>query len=121
MVLYPSALQPVSNLLARPLESPFPPLNNAHLPQGIAGIAVLGAAYTPHDGIPITAALPGDGLARVAEGVRLREALRWQRAAGALGRRSARPYAQGVRARLRRFLRGIWASTRPRLSCWINR
>lgn len=71
VLLYLSAIQPVSNLLARPLESPYPPLNNAHLPQGIAGIAVLGASYIPHDGVPITAALPGDGLARVAEGVRL--------------------------------------------------
>jgi uncharacterized SAM-binding protein YcdF (DUF218 family) len=70
-LLYLCAIQPVTNLLARPLESRFPPLSNAQLPQGIAGIAVLGAGYRPHDGIPITAALSAEGLARVAEGVRL--------------------------------------------------
>src|SRR5262249_18389498 len=42
-----------------------------HLPQGIAGIAVLGAAYVELENAPITAEIPGDGLARVAEGVRL--------------------------------------------------
>jgi uncharacterized SAM-binding protein YcdF (DUF218 family) len=71
VLLYLSAIQPVTDLLARPLESRFPPLTKAQLPQGIAGIAVLGAGYTPHDGVPITAALSSAGLARVAEGVRL--------------------------------------------------
>lgn len=71
VLLYLSAIPPVTNLLLRPLESAFPSLDNAHLPQGIVGIAVLGASYTPHDGVPITAAIPGEGLPRVAEGVRL--------------------------------------------------
>ena len=70
-LLYLCALAPVSNMLLRPLESPFPALDDAHLPQGIAGIAVLGAVYYPRDGVPITASLPGEGLERVAEGVRL--------------------------------------------------
>jgi len=71
VLLYLSSITPVANFLLQPLESPFPPLSDAQLPQGIAGIAVLGATFNPHDGIPITAALPGESLQRVAEGVRL--------------------------------------------------
>jgi uncharacterized SAM-binding protein YcdF (DUF218 family) len=69
-LLYLCALGPVSRALVAPLES-YPALDDARLPQGIAGIAVLGAATVPRAGIPITARIPGDGLARVAEGVRL--------------------------------------------------
>jgi uncharacterized SAM-binding protein YcdF (DUF218 family) len=70
-LLYLCALAPVSNALLTPLESPYHALDDAHLPQGIAGIAVLGATYVPRENAPITAAIPGDGLARVSEGVRL--------------------------------------------------
>ena len=69
-LLYLCALGPVSSALLKPLEC-YPALDDAHLPQGIAGIAVLGAAYIPRDGRPITAEIPGAGLPRVAEGVRL--------------------------------------------------
>lgn len=71
VLLYLSALAPVAGLLLRPLESHFPPLDDAHLPEGIVGIAVLGFRFNPRDGIPITGALPGESLQRVAEGVRL--------------------------------------------------
>jgi hypothetical protein len=57
VLLYLSAIQPVTSLLVGPLVSPFPPLNDAHLPQNIAGVAVLGAVYTPHDGFQMTSSL----------------------------------------------------------------
>jgi uncharacterized SAM-binding protein YcdF (DUF218 family) len=66
-----SALAPVSSMLLSPLESAYPPLSDENLPKGIVGVVVLGSSYIPHDGVPITAAIPGDGLARIAEGVRL--------------------------------------------------
>jgi uncharacterized SAM-binding protein YcdF (DUF218 family) len=70
LLLYLSAIAPVSNALIAPLES-WPALSDAHLPRDIAGIAVLGALYRPRDDTPITGQIPGSGLARVAEGVRL--------------------------------------------------
>jgi len=69
-LLYLSSIQPVSTALLKPLES-YPALDDAHLPQGIAGIAVLGAYYDPQPDTPITGQLPGDSLERVSEGVRL--------------------------------------------------
>src|SRR4051812_20424912 len=69
-LVYLSSLEPVANALLGPLES-YPALDDAHLPQGIAGIAVLGAYYAPRTDTPITAQLPDQGLERVAEGVRL--------------------------------------------------
>jgi uncharacterized SAM-binding protein YcdF (DUF218 family) len=69
--LYLCSLSPVSDALLMPLESKYHALDDAHLPQGIAGIAVLGAGYVELEDAPITAKIPEDGLARVAEGVRL--------------------------------------------------
>lgn len=70
VLLYLCALAPVANGLLTPLEC-YPALDDAHLPKGIAGIAVLGASFRPRDGTPITSQLSLAGLARVAEGVRL--------------------------------------------------
>ncbi len=70
-LLYVCSLEPVSNALLEPLESSHPALDDAHLPQGIAGIAVLGAQFNPRTDAPITAQLTGAGLERAAEGVRL--------------------------------------------------
>jgi len=69
-LVYLASLEPVASALLAPLES-YPALDDAHLPQGIAGIAVLGAYYAPRTDTPITAQLPDQGLERVAEGVRL--------------------------------------------------
>jgi uncharacterized SAM-binding protein YcdF (DUF218 family) len=69
--LYLCSLGPVTQALLRPIEVPYRGIDAAHLPQGIAGIAVLGSYYGPYDGVPITGALSAEGLARVAEGVRL--------------------------------------------------
>ena len=71
VLLYLCGWSPVTTALLDPLESPYRAIDAAHLPQGIAGIAVLGAAYSPGDGLPITAALSAEGLQRAAEGVRL--------------------------------------------------
>src|SRR5689334_22763987 len=51
--LYLCSLSPVSDALLMPLESRYHALDDAQLPQGIAGIAVLGAAYVQLDGVPI--------------------------------------------------------------------
>jgi uncharacterized SAM-binding protein YcdF (DUF218 family) len=70
-VVYFSAISPVANILLAPLENQYAPLGNVQdLPQ-VRFIVVLGSGYWPHDGVPVTAALPGNGLARIAEGVRL--------------------------------------------------
>src|SRR5690349_23484511 len=65
--LYLCSLTPVSDVLLMPLESRYHALDDAHLPQGIAGIAVLGAGYVELEDAPITARISEDGLARVAE------------------------------------------------------
>ncbi len=70
-LLYLCTLDPVANALLRPLERAYRGLDDTHLPQGIAGIAVLGSTYTPRPGVPITGALNAEGLQRAAEGVRL--------------------------------------------------
>jgi uncharacterized SAM-binding protein YcdF (DUF218 family) len=55
-----------------PLESRYPSLNEA-APElaHVSAIVVLGSAYSPRDNRPITAVLDTEGLARIAEGVRL--------------------------------------------------
>jgi uncharacterized SAM-binding protein YcdF (DUF218 family) len=70
VLLFLAASEPVASALLRPLES-YPSLDDAHLPQNIAGIVVLGAYYAPRPNRPITAELPGSSLERIAEGVRL--------------------------------------------------
>lgn len=70
-LLYLCSLAPVSSALMESLGAPYRGIDAAHLPQGIAGVAVLGAYYEPRDGVPITSALSADGLSRAAEGVRL--------------------------------------------------
>lgn len=72
LIVYLSAIDPVANALLTPLESRYPPLGDAREIPAAHFIVVLGSGYGPHDGIPITAALSGDGLARIAEGVRLK-------------------------------------------------
>jgi len=69
--VYLAAAGPVADALLIPLEGRYPPLGDTRLLPRIGYIVVLGSSYAPRDGIPITAALEGDGLARIAEGVRL--------------------------------------------------
>jgi uncharacterized SAM-binding protein YcdF (DUF218 family) len=70
-VVYFSAITPVANALLAPLEGRYPPLTDIQKLPPVRYVVVLGSAYAPREGIPITAALEGDGLARIAEGVRL--------------------------------------------------
>jgi len=65
------ALGVVGDLLLTPLERQFPPFQGTRAPPAVDYIVVLGSSYVPRDGIPITAALDGEGLTRAVEAVRL--------------------------------------------------
>ena len=71
LLVYLAAIAPVSNALLTPLEDRYPPLADIRKLPPVRYIVVLGSSYTPYDGIPITAALGGEALPRIAEGVRL--------------------------------------------------
>ncbi len=71
LVVYLSSIALVGDGLLNPLESEYPPLREDTSLPATAFVVVLGTGYAPHDHVPITAALDGDGLARVVEGVRL--------------------------------------------------
>jgi uncharacterized SAM-binding protein YcdF (DUF218 family) len=66
-----AAAVPVGDILLEPLEHTYPPLGESGALPAVDYVVVLGSGYTPHDGIPITAALDREGLVRVVEGVRL--------------------------------------------------
>lgn len=68
-VAYLGATGLVANALLLPLERQYPPLDTNIAPP--RHIVVLGSYYAPRDGLPVTAALGSDGLARITEGVRL--------------------------------------------------
>jgi uncharacterized SAM-binding protein YcdF (DUF218 family) len=70
LLVYVAAVAPVANALLAPLESRYPPLEDIRS-LAVSDIVVLGSTYQPRYGIPVTAALGDDGLARIAEGVRL--------------------------------------------------
>jgi uncharacterized SAM-binding protein YcdF (DUF218 family) len=75
ILLYVAAIGPVADALLEPLEVRYPPLGVDQILPAVPYIVVLGSDYAPRDGIPITAALSGDALARIAEGVRLMRTL----------------------------------------------
>jgi uncharacterized SAM-binding protein YcdF (DUF218 family) len=75
-LVYLSATAPVSNALLAPLEERFPPLGDVQNLPPVRYIVVLGNGYGQRDDIPVTAALPPDALARIAEGVRLMRRVR---------------------------------------------
>ena len=56
--------------LLNSLEARYPPLQDQSALQ-VRWIVVLGSSYSPHDGVPVTAALDQDALVRIVEGVRL--------------------------------------------------
>jgi uncharacterized SAM-binding protein YcdF (DUF218 family) len=69
VVAYLGSISVVGDALIGSLESRYAPLGSDHpAPQAVV---VLGSGFRPHDGVPITAALDGDGLIRLVEGVRL--------------------------------------------------
>ncbi len=61
----------VGDGLLGPLERRYPPLHRGQSLPVAPWIVVLGSDYAPRDDIPVTAALDGDGLVRIVEGVRL--------------------------------------------------
>jgi uncharacterized SAM-binding protein YcdF (DUF218 family) len=70
-VVYLAAIGPVSNSLLGHLERGYAPLpQDKPLPE-VEFVVVLGSGYTPHDGVPVTAAFDEDGLVRISEGIRL--------------------------------------------------
>jgi uncharacterized SAM-binding protein YcdF (DUF218 family) len=70
-IAYLGAIAPVSNALLAPLERKYSPLRDDKQLPAIEYVVVLGSSYEPRDGIPVTAALGEEGLARVTEGIRL--------------------------------------------------
>jgi uncharacterized SAM-binding protein YcdF (DUF218 family) len=60
----------VGDWLLNSLEARYPPLQDQSALQ-VRWIVVLGSSYSPHDGIPVTAALDQDALVRIVEAVRL--------------------------------------------------
>jgi uncharacterized SAM-binding protein YcdF (DUF218 family) len=71
LVVYAGSISLVGDALLGPLEHRYPPLHPDPPPPAAAYVVVLGGGYAPHDGVPVTAALNADSLARIVEGVRL--------------------------------------------------
>jgi uncharacterized SAM-binding protein YcdF (DUF218 family) len=70
-VVYAGSISVVGDALLGPLERRYPPLPQHESLPAAGYVVVLGAGYAPRDGVPVTAALNADGLARVVEGVSL--------------------------------------------------
>jgi uncharacterized SAM-binding protein YcdF (DUF218 family) len=70
-VIYLGAIAPVGNPLLGSLEHRYAPLPEGTPLSAVEFVVVLGSGYTPHDRVPITAALDEDGLVRITEGIRL--------------------------------------------------
>jgi len=70
-LVYLAAIAPVSEALLAPLEGRFHSLLEVRNLPPLRYIVVLGSGYGQRDDVPVTAALPADGLARITEGVRL--------------------------------------------------
>jgi uncharacterized SAM-binding protein YcdF (DUF218 family) len=71
LLVYLLSLAPVGDALLRPLERQYSsPEAGAGLPS-VPYVVVLGSRYTPSAGLSPVAALDGDGLARIVEGVRV--------------------------------------------------
>jgi len=75
MVAYLGASPIVGDALIGPLERAYPPLREGEPLLAVGYIVVLGSGYTPHDGVPVTAALSQAGLARIVEAIRLMHGL----------------------------------------------
>jgi len=71
ILAYFSSTPLLGETLLAPLERRYPPLDEQHQLPLIRYVVVLGSDYEPRAGIPTTAALDSDGLARIVEGIRL--------------------------------------------------
>lgn len=70
-VAYLGSTPLIGDALLSPLERQYPPLPRERPLPNVSYIVVLGSGYAPHDGVPVTAALDPDGLARVVEAVQI--------------------------------------------------
>ena len=92
-IAYLSALPMCGRALLAPLESAYPPLT-ARVPSA-EFVVVLGSGYSPHDGVPVAAALDDAGRARIIEGIRLLKQLGTARLVVSGGRPRRTPAAIG--------------------------
>jgi uncharacterized SAM-binding protein YcdF (DUF218 family) len=92
-IAYLSAMPLFGRALLAPLESEYPPLTTSVPPAGV--IVVLGSGYSPHDGVPVSAALDDAGRARIIEGIRLAKQLGTARLVLSGGRPRRTPAAIG--------------------------
>src|SRR5580692_2903227 len=60
-IIYLAAIPPVSNALLGPLEHRYAPLPQDKPLPVVEFVVVLGSGYTPHEGVPVTAALSEEG------------------------------------------------------------
>jgi uncharacterized SAM-binding protein YcdF (DUF218 family) len=75
VVAYSGASPILGDALMGPLERAFPTLGDRAPIPAVGYIVVLGAGYTPRDGLPVTAALNQAGLVRLVEAIRLMRSL----------------------------------------------
>jgi uncharacterized SAM-binding protein YcdF (DUF218 family) len=71
-IAYLGSLTVIGDILMVPLETRYPPLSESALAHAqVTTIVVLGSSYSPRESLPVTATFDDEGLARIAEGVRL--------------------------------------------------
>ncbi|HSY05795.1 MAG TPA: ElyC/SanA/YdcF family protein [Steroidobacteraceae bacterium] len=72
IVTLAATVGPIANGLLRPLETRYSAVLDASaLSSAPRYVAVLGSGYSPREALPVTAALDGIGVVRLAEGIRL--------------------------------------------------
>ena len=74
VLLFLFSWQPFASLLIKPLERAYPPVEVAEV-EDVEYVLVLGAGHAPDPTIPVSSRLPGMGMTRLAEGIRLHRAL----------------------------------------------
>jgi uncharacterized SAM-binding protein YcdF (DUF218 family) len=70
-IVYLSSMNAVGDALLEPLEARYagPPQYDSATALGY--VVVLGSGYSPREGVPVTASIADDGLARIVEGIRI--------------------------------------------------
>jgi len=71
LLTYLASIRLVGDALLSPLERRYAALSEEQPPPQAGSVVVLGSDYRPRAGISTTAALDGDGLVRIVEGIRL--------------------------------------------------
>jgi uncharacterized SAM-binding protein YcdF (DUF218 family) len=70
-IAYLGSMSVVGDALLEPLEARYAVLSQSESATAAGYVVVLGSSYSPRDGVPVTAAIADDGLARIVEGVRI--------------------------------------------------